>query len=218
MHPSWKAALLSEFEKPYFKALLAFVRQERAKGVVYPPSGSVFTAFNVTPINAIRVLILGQDPYHRPNQAHGLSFSVLPGTLVPPSLQNIYKELRNDLGISTPTHGYLLKWAQQGVFLLNSVLTVRAGEPGSHQGQGWEIFTDSVIQLLNNRDQPMAFVLWGKYARGKASFINIQKHVVMESAHPSPMSAYNGFFGSKPFSKVNKALEKFGSSPINWKL
>jgi uracil-DNA glycosylase len=218
MHPSWKAALALEFEKPYFKALLAFVKQERAKGVVYPPSGSVFTAFNVTPLNAVHVLILGQDPYHRPNQAHGLSFSVLPGTLAPPSLQNIYKELQDDLGIPIPTHGYLIKWAQQGIFLLNSVLTVRAHEPGSHQGQGWEKFTDFVIQLLSDRSQPMVFVLWGKYARDKVSLIDTQKHVIIESAHPSPMSAHNGFFGSKPFSKVNAALEKFGSKPIDWKI
>jgi uracil-DNA glycosylase len=215
---SWKFALASEFEKPYFKALLAFVKQERAKGIVYPPSGFVFTAFNVTPLNAVRVLILGQDPYHRPNQAHGLSFSVLPGTLAPPSLQNIYKELQDDLGIPIPTHGYLIKWAQQGIFLLNSVLTVRAHEPGSHQGQGWEKFTDFVIQLLSDRNQPIVFVLWGKYARDKVSLINTQRHVVIESAHPSPMSAHNGFFGNKPFSKVNAVLERFGSKPIDWKI
>jgi len=210
---SWKTALALEFEKTYFKDLLEFVKQERAEGIVYPPPGFVFTAFNVTSLDAVRVIILGQDPYHRPKQAHGLSFSVLPGTLTPPSLQNIYKELRADLGVPIPTHGHLIKWAQQGVFLLNSVLTVREGEPGSHQGKGWEKFTDSVIRILSDRDRPMVFVLWGRYARDKSSLIDTKKHVVIESAHPSPMSASNGFFGSRPFSKINRAL---GGHPVNW--
>jgi uracil-DNA glycosylase len=214
---SWKTILASEFEKPYFKALVKFVHQQRASYTVCPPSGFVFSAFDA-PFDAVRVLILGQDPYHGKKQAHGLSFSVLPGTLAPPSLQNIYKELRDDLGLSIPRHGHLLKWAQQGVFLLNAVLTVRAGEPGSHRDHGWEKFTDAVIQLLSDRDKPVVFVLWGRYARDKISLINTQKHVVIESAHPSPMSASKGFFGSKPFSKVNEALKEFGGDPIDWEL
>jgi uracil-DNA glycosylase len=218
VHSSWRTLLASEFDKPYFKNLIAFVKQERAENIVYPPSGQVFTAFDVTPFDAVRILILGQDPYHGRKQAHGLCFSVLPETLVPPSLQNIYKELRNDLGLPIPVHGYLVPWAKQGVFLLNAVLTVRAGEPGSHKDRGWERFTDAVIQLLNNREQPMVFVLWGQYARAKASLIDTQKHVVIESAHPSPMSADRGFFGSKPFSKINTALRRFGTDPVDWRL
>jgi uracil-DNA glycosylase len=214
VHPTWKEALSSEFEKPYFKELLEFVRQERANGPVFPPPGFVFTAFDVTSFTDVRVLILGQDPYHGPKQAHGLSFSVPPGTLPPPSLRNIYKELQSDLGVPIPKHGHLIKWAEQGVFLLNSVLTVRAHEPGFHQGKGWETFTDRVIQLLSVKKQSMVFVLWGRYAREKSSLID-KRHVIIESAHPSPMSAHNGFFGSKPFSKVNQAL---GESPIDWSL
>jgi len=218
VHPSWKTALGSEFKKPYFQALVNFVRQERATTTVYPPSGAVFAAFNATPLDEVRVLILGQDPYHGRKQAHGLCFSVLPETLAPPSLQNIFKELRSDVGCPIPTHGHLLKWAEQGVFLLNSVLTVRAHAAGSHRDQGWETFTDAVIRLLSDRDRPMVFVLWGRYARDKASLIDAEKHVVVESAHPSPMSANKGFFGSKPFSKVNVALEMFGGRPIDWRL
>ena len=218
MHSSWKTALTLEFEKLYFKSLISFVRQERSRSVVYPPSGQVFTAFNVTSFESVRVLILGQDPYHGPGQAHGLCFSVLPGALLPPSLQNIYKELQNDLGVPVSKTGNLVKWAQQGVFLLNSVLTVRAGEPGSHRDRGWEVFTDFVIQLLSDRDHPMVFVLWGSYARSKLSLIDKQKHVIIESAHPSPMSAHKGFFGSHPFSQVNKALKEFGGALIDWKV
>lgn len=218
MDAGWKSALSSEFEKPYFKDLLAFIKQERAACEVYPPSGKVFAAFSTTPLESVRVLILGQDPYHRERQAHGLSFSVPPEMLPPPSLQNIYKELRSDLGLPIPVHGYLLRWAKQGVFLLNSVLTVRAHEPASHQGHGWETFTDAVIQLLSARDQPMVFVLWGRYAREKAALIDDTRHEIIESAHPSPMSATSGFFGSKPFSKVNAALERFGCHPIDWKV
>lgn len=218
MDPGWKAALAAECDKPYFQQLLEFVRVEREKAPVYPPPGRVFTAFTVTPLDAVRVLILGQDPYHREGQAHGLSFSVPQGTIVPPSLQNIYKELRSDLGVPTPMHGNLTQWAKQGVFLLNAVLTVRAHEPASHQGQGWESFTDAVIRLLSDRDLPMVFVLWGRYARAKTCFIDSSKHAVIEAAHPSPLSASNGFFASKPFSKVNAALQRFGHAPIDWQV
>jgi uracil-DNA glycosylase len=216
MEPLWKEVLSSEVGKPYFQKLVKFVRQERATHIVYPPSGNVFEAFKATPLDKVRVLILGQDPYFNEGQAHGLSFSVRPGVFTPPSLQNIYKELHSDLGLPIPTQGYLMPWAQQGVFLLNSVLTVRAHEPGSHKDQGWEIFTDAVIRVLADRD-PMVFILWGRYARDKASFID-SKHCVLEAAHPSPMSATNGFFGSRPFSKTNQALQEFGKSPIDWKL
>ena len=215
MEPLWKGILSSEVEKPYFQKLLKFVRQERSTHIVYPPSGNVFEAFNATPLDQVRVLILGQDPYFNEGQAHGLSFSVRPGVFTPPSLQNIYKELHSDLGLPIPTQGYLMPWARQGVFLLNSVLTVRAHEPGSHKDQGWEIFTDAVIRILANMD-PMVFILWGRYARDKASFIDASKHRVLEAAHPSPMSATNGFFGSRPFSKTNQALKGFGKTPIDW--
>lgn len=215
MEPLWKGILSSEVEKPYFQKLLKFVRQERSTHIVYPPSGNVFEAFNATPLDQVRVLILGQDPYFNEGQAHGLSFSVRPGVFTPPSLQNIYKELHSDLGLPIPTQGYLMPWARQGVFLLNSVLTVRAHEPGSHKDQGWEIFTDAVIRILADMD-PMVFILWGRYARDKASFIDASKHRVLEAAHPSPMSATNGFFGSRPFSKTNQALKGFGKTPIDW--
>lgn len=216
MDSSWKAALGGEFEKDYFQRLSEFVRAERRKATVYPPAGEVFTAFHATPLDKVRVVILGQDPYHNEGQAHGLSFSVRSGTAIPPSLHNIQTELRSDLGVDCQS-GYLLPWATQGVFLLNSVLTVRAHEAASHRGQGWETFTDAVIRILAEKG-PLVFVLWGRYARDKASFIASDKHCVIESAHPSPMSADKGFFGSKPFSKVNRALEQFGQVPINWKV
>lgn len=216
MDASWKEALAVEFERDYFKKLLEFVRVERSKGAVYPPPGEVFTAFNATPLDKVRVVILGQDPYHNVGQAHGLSFSVRPGTMIPPSLYNIRTELRRDLGIDSES-GYLLPWATQGVFLLNSVLTVRAHEAGSHRDQGWETFTDAVIKILDERG-PLVFVLWGRYARDKAAFIDSTKHSIIESAHPSPMSADRGFFGSRPFSKINQALTGFGQPPIDWKL
>jgi uracil-DNA glycosylase len=219
VNPTWQSEVLTiEQEKPYFKKLLEFIRTERAKHEVYPPPGKVFTAFNATPLHKVRVMILGQDPYHDRGQAHGLSFSVPPGVAVPPSLQNIYKELHSDLGTIIPAHGHLLPWAQSGVFLLNATLTVRAHEPASHQGQGWEIFTDSVIRLLAERDQHMVFILWGRYARAKAALIDRTKHTIIEAAHPSPMSASNGFFGSKPFSKTNQALADHKQAPIDWRL
>lgn len=217
MHSSWKEILAPVFKEQYFKNLASFVETERKSNVVYPPPGEVFTAFEVTPYDKVRVVILGQDPYHGAGQAHGMSFSVKPGTRLPPSLANIYKELEADLGISRPREGYLIPWAEQGVFLLNAVLTVRAGEAGSHQGVGWERFTDSVITALNNRRAPTVFVLWGRYAREKKVLIDESRHKIIESAHPSPLSAHNGFFESKPFSKVNAALVELGHPEIDWK-
>ena len=213
MHPSWKSALSQEFEKPYFRDLIAFVQEERSKQIVFPASGDVFNAYNL-PFEKVRVVILGQDPYHNAGQAHGLSFSVLPGIKAPPSLQNIFKELHEDLGVPVPKHGHLASWADQGVFLLNATLTVRAHSPGSHQGKGWEAFTDATIEALSQRPEPVVFVLWGRYARSKAPLI-LGHHHIIESPHPSPMSAYQGFFGSRPFSKVNEAL---GGEAINWAL
>lgn len=217
MHESWRERLADETQKPYFDQLVDFVRKERESHVVFPSRTNVFTAFKVTPFDDVRVVILGQDPYHNAGQAHGLSFSVLPEMTPPPSLKNIYKELEEDVGVTLPKHGHLLSWAEQGVFLLNSVLTVRAHSPGSHRGKGWETFTDAVISLLSAREKPTVFILWGSYARSKAGLIQ-GHHTVIESAHPSPMSAHNGFFGSRPFSKANKALEAAGRGSIDWSL
>lgn len=216
MHPSWKEALAPEFKKPYFSELVDFIREERKTQVVFPPDADMFRAFE-TPLPAVRVVILGQDPYHNAGQAHGLSFSVPPGMKVPPSLQNIFKELRADVGVEPPKHGHLAAWALRGVFLLNATLTVRAHVAGSHQGKGWETFTDAAIRALDARPEPVVFILWGKYARDKKALIS-SRHYIIESSHPSPMSASNGFFGSKPFSKANKALESFGIPPIDWSL
>ncbi len=218
MDASWKAFLVDEFTKPYFRSLAEFVRAERESHTVFPAAGNVFEAFKVTPFDRVRVVILGQDPYPNAGQAHGLSFSVLPGVQPPRSLLNIYKELESDLGVKPAKHGHLLKWAEQGVFLLNSILTVRAHEPGSHQGRGWERFTDRVIGLLNARAAPVVFILWGSYAKRKASFLDAQRHMIIEGVHPSPMSAHNGFFGSRPFSAANMALEDLGFEPIDWAL
>jgi len=217
MHASWKVRFSGEFEKPYFKQLVQFVQKERQQHTVFPPSKDMFQAFALTPFESVKVLILGQDPYHNAGQAHGMSFSVPPGVKPPPSLQNIFKEMVDDLGVPKPKTGYLEPWAQQGVLLLNATLTVRAHEAGSHQGQGWETFTDEIIRLLSAREQSMVFVLWGRYARAKNTLIGPQ-HRIIESAHPSPMSAHNGFFGSKPFSKINEALTSYGVSPIAWSL
>jgi uracil-DNA glycosylase len=216
MHESWKQRLAGEFTKPYFKQLTDFVRAERGQHVVFPEAADVFNAYK-TPFDDVKVVILGQDPYHGAGQAHGLSFSVLPGMKPPPSLQNIFKELNSDLGLPIPKSGHLLPWAQQGVFLLNATLTVRAHEAGSHQGKGWETFTDATIKLLNDRVDSVVFVLWGRYAREKKALLDTWQPVI-ESAHPSPMSAHNGFFGSKPFSQVNAALEERGIQPIDWSL
>jgi len=220
MDPSWKDRLSEEVKKPYFLELAEFLRAEREAHTVFPPKDQVFAAFKATPFDKVKVVILGQDPYHNAGQAHGLSFSVLPGVKPPPSLVNIFKELAEDVGCSKPKDGYLMPWAEQGVFLLNATLTVRAHEPGSHQGKGWETFTDRVIQLLSRRYEhgdPVVFVLWGKYARSKYALIS-DANVVLQSAHPSPMSASNGFFGSRPFSQANTALKVRGVSPIDWQL
>lgn len=218
MHPSWKQVLADEFTKPYFTSLVEFVREERRNHVVFPPAIDVFNALKVTPYEQANVLILGQDPYHGAGQAHGLSFSVLPSIKVPPSLANIYKELESDLGIKPPKHGHLLRWAEQGVMLLNSVLTVRAHEAGSHRGKGWETLTDEVIRALNRRETPVVFILWGSYAKDKLALIDASRHKVITSAHPSPMSVHNGFFGSRPFSRANEAIKALGLPAIDWKL
>jgi len=218
LHPSWKAVLASEFGKPYFRQLAEFLRTEREQGPVYPPPDQLFSAFNATPFDQVKVVILGQDPYHRPGQAHGLSFSVPPGVPPPASLKNIYKELQNDLGCRKVRHGHLLTWAERGVLLLNSVLTVREGQPGSHQGRGWETLTDEAIRQLSARQRPLVFVLWGRHAREKLSLIDTDRHPVVQSAHPSPYSASSGFFGSKPFSQVNGFLEALEQAPIDWQL
>jgi len=196
--------------------LLQFIAGEREQHPVFPPNEQVFTAFELTPFDEVRVVILGQDPYHDVGQAHGLAFSVLPGVKLPASLRNIFKELQEDLGVPQPANGCLTPWAKQGVLLLNTVLTVRAHQANSHRGQGWEAFTDAVIERLGNRTDPIVFVLWGKPAQAKKKWIDGTRHVVIESAHPSPLSAYNGFFGSKPFSRINQALRESGTSEIDW--
>ncbi len=217
---SWKRQLADEFSAPYMQKLRAFLKAELdSNHKVYPKPSEWFAAFDHTPFEKVRVVILGQDPYHGPMQAHGLSFSVKPGVQVPPSLLNIYKELETDIpGFKRPTHGYLEHWAEQGVLLLNSVLTVREGVAASHQKKGWEAFTDKVIHLLNEKRENLVFVLWGAYAQKKGGFINRKKHLVIESVHPSPLSAMRGFFGSKPFSQINAYLKEHGQSPIDWSL
>lgn len=217
MASAWMSVLRDEMAKPYFAELSAFVSEERTRGVVYPAESDVYAALKLTPLEHVRVVILGQDPYHGPRQAHGLCFSVQRGVPLPPSLRNIFQELRDDLGIAIPQHGNLEHWAKQGVLLLNATLTVRAGEAGSHQKRGWETFTDRIIEILGEREEPLVFVLWGAYARSKKRLID-SRHTVIESAHPSPLSAHNGFFGSRPFSKINEALISFGSLPIEWSL
>lgn len=216
MHPSWTEKLAPEFEKPYFKELLSFVAKEREKHTVYPPPGEVFTALDETPFESVKVVLFGQDPYHGAGQGHGLSFSVKPGVVLPPSLRNIYKELKSDVGFNPPGHGCLSGWARQGVLLLNSVLTVREKEPASHADQGWETFTDAILKSL--RKKPCVFVLWGRYAKEKSYLADPELHRIVTSAHPSPLSASNGFFGSRPFSKVNAHLQELGLGPINWQL
>ncbi|MBS0290853.1 MAG: uracil-DNA glycosylase [Proteobacteria bacterium] len=219
MEPSWKQALVEEFQQPYMQKLRAFLRQEKdAKKIIYPTSVNIFKAFEYTPIDTVKVVILGQDPYHGLGQAHGLCFSVPPKVALPPSLQNIYKELYDDLGIVPAKHGCLVSWAKQGVLLLNSVLTVEKGIAASHQGKGWEEFTDKVIAILNQQTRPMAFVLWGSYAQRKGAVIDSNKHLIIKAVHPSPLSVYRGFFGSKPFSKINDFLIKNNQTPINWTL
>jgi len=218
MHESWKAVLKPEFSKDYFTALKTFLETERRNYTVYPPEGQVFTAFDLTPFDKVNVVILGQDPYFRPGQAHGLAFSVRPGVPIPPSLTNIYTELKSDVGCTAPSHGSLVQWAERGVFLLNTTLTVRDGTPASHMGHGWETFTDAVIRALVARTRPVIFMLWGKPARSKKALIPADKHRIIEAAHPSPLSAHSGFFGSKPFSKANVILKEMGQPEIDWQL
>lgn len=207
-----------EMQKYYWADLQRFVQRERATATVYPDNADVLNSLNITPLTQTRVVILGQDPYHGPGQAHGLAFSVRRGVKIPPSLANIFRELTDDIGIETSTHGCLEHWAQQGVLLLNSTLTVQAGRAGSHSGHGWETFTDTIIAALGDSRRPIVFVLWGNSARGKRKLIRGQQHTVIESAHPSPLSAYRGFFGSRPFSAINKALIASGSEAIDWHL
>ncbi|TML15769.1 MAG: uracil-DNA glycosylase [Actinobacteria bacterium] len=212
----WNPVLRAELAKPYWEPLQKFVADERTQHTVYPPSDEVFSALYLTPFADVKVLILGQDPYHGPRQAHGLCFSVRPGIERPPSLVNIFKELRDDLGLQPPNHGCLEGWAQQGVLLLNAVLTVRANNANSHQGKGWEQFTDEIIRTVNDKPETVVFILWGAYARKKRALIDTARHVVIESAHPSPLSANNGFFGSRPFSRANSALIEAGRDPVDW--
>ncbi|TGE10456.1 uracil-DNA glycosylase [Hymenobacter fodinae] len=214
---SWRKVLHAEFEKPYFQHLIAFVKGEYATATVYPPGPLIFHAFDACPFDKVKVVILGQDPYHGKGQAHGLSFSVAEGVRTPPSLQNIFKELQSDLPNTPPApNGNLDRWAEQGVLLLNATLTVRAGEPGSHQKKGWEQFTDAVIQKISEEKEHVVFILWGAYAQKKGEIIDTRKHLVLKAAHPSPYAADRGFFGSKPFSQTNAYLEKNGLAPINW--
>jgi len=215
---SWKPLVGDELKEPYFENLKEFLEEERRKYTIYPPEKEVFQALRATPYNEVKVLILGQDPYHGEGQAHGLAFSVCPGVKPPPSLMNMFKELRDDLGFEMPDNGYLMPWAEQGVLLLNAVLTVRAHEPNSHKNKGWEKFTDRVIQVVGEKKDRVVFVLWGGYARKKLALIDTDRHAIIESAHPSPLSARNGFFGSRPFSRIKRALQEAGKEPIDWQL
>ena len=214
----WNPILRAELTKPYWPELQRFVADERAHHPVYPPGDEVFAALHLTPYAAVKVLILGQDPYHGPGQAHGLCFSVRPGVPVPPSLQNIHAELHSDLGIEPPDHGCLDAWAAQGVLLLNTTLTVRARQAASHQGKGWEQFTDEIILAVSAKPERVVFILWGASARRKKGLVDTSRHVVIESAHPSPLSARNGFFGSRPFSRANASLAEVGRTPVDWRI
>lgn len=215
---SWQDILQEEFEKPYYRRLHQFLKNEYATEVIHPDMYHIFEALSLTPYEKVKVVILGQDPYHGPNQAHGLAFSVQPGVKIPPSLVNIYKEMQADLGIPPANHGNLTTWGKQGVLLLNTVLTVRNGQAFSHRGQGWETFTDAIIEKLNEREQPVVFILWGKPAQTKTAMIDQSRHIILKAPHPSPLSASRGFFGSKPFSKTNDALIALGEEPIDWRL
>ena len=215
----WLDSIESEFKKEYYKNLYSFVKSEYATHTIYPPSEDIFNAFHFTPLSKVKVLLLGQDPYHNVNQAHGLSFSVLPQQKdIPPSLQNIYKELNTDLGCYIPNNGYLKKWADQGVLLLNTVLTVRAHQANSHQGKGWEQFTDAIIQAVNAQDRPIVYLLWGRPAQSKIPMLTNPKHLILKAPHPSPLSAYRGFFGCKHFSQANEFLKANGVEPIDWQI
>ncbi|MBR2768989.1 MAG: uracil-DNA glycosylase [Solobacterium sp.] len=218
IHNEWYPWLKEEWDQPYFRQLSAFLKVQYANKEIYPPRTQVFSAFEVCDLPDIRVVILGQDPYHEPHQAHGMCFSVNPGIEIPPSLQNIYAELKTDCGCYIPNNGYLLPWAKQGVFLLNTVMTVERGRANSHQGRGWETFTDHVIQKINAKDDPVAFLLWGRNARSKIPMIDESKHLVLEAAHPSPLSAYRGFFGCRHFSRANAFLKSHGKEPVNWQI
>lgn len=219
LHESWKVPLLGEFQSDYMMQLRAFLVAEKAAGKrIYPNGSEWFRALDLTPLNKVRVVILGQDPYHGPGQAHGLCFSVQSGVRPPPSLLNIYKELESDLGLPRPRHGFLEHWAKQGVLLLNSVLTVESAKAASHQGKGWERFTDAVIRLINAKPEPVVFMLWGSYAQKKAAFVDSDRHLVLKAAHPSPLSAHNGFLGCRHFSRCNAFLESKGLAPIDWSL
>lgn len=215
---SWKEVLAEEMKKPYFVELQSFLDKEYAEHTIYPDRHDIGSAFHFTPFNEVKVVILGQDPYHGPGQAHGMSFSVKPGVAIPPSLRNMFKELSEDIGCSIPMCGYLENWAKQGVLLLNTVLTVRAGEANSHKGMGWETLTDAVIQKLSEREKPVIFVLWGKPAQSKMKLIDTTKHLILQAPHPSPLSAHRGFFGSKPYSKINAQLISWGDKPIDLSL
>jgi uracil-DNA glycosylase len=215
---SWRPLLAEEFDKPYFRKLNQFLEKERQSFSIYPPEEETFSALKLTPYKNVNVFLLGQDPYPGAGQAHGLCFSVRPGIKPPASLRNIYKELETDVGFRIPNNGYLVPWARQGMLMLNAVLTVRAGETNSHQGKGWEIFTDKIISSVNAKEDPVVFVLWGAYAQKKLALIDTDKHTIIKSAHPSPLSARNGFFGSRPFSQINKALRTAHKPQIEWQL
>ena len=217
IHPSWKALLQGEFEQDYFARLVAFVKQAYATQMVYPPAKYIFNAFDLCPFDEVKVVILGQDPYHEPGQAHGLSFSVPEGIPFPPSLQNIFKEIESDMGYAPLRNGNLERWAKQGVLLLNATLSVQAHQAGSHQNKGWETFTDAVIAQLSKEREHLVFLLWGSYAQRKGAVIDASKHLVLKSVHPSPLSAYRGFFGNHHFSQANAYLAQHGLSPIDWK-
>lgn len=214
----WLEPLSPEFKKEYYKKLYSTIKEEYETKVIFPPSGEIFSAFELTPLKDVKVVIIGQDPYHNVGQAHGLCFSVKPEVEIPPSLVNIYKELHEDLGCYIPNNGYLIKWAKQGVLMLNTVLTVRAHQANSHRGIGWEEFTNAAIRILNEQDRPMVFILWGSPAQTKKKMLNNSKHLILEAPHPSPLSAYRGFFGSKPFSKTNEFLVQNGLETIDWQI
>ena len=216
IEPTWKAVLTPEFEKPYFKTLTDFVRDEYSSGTCYPPAAQIFNAFDLCPFDKVKVVIIGQDPYHEPGQAQGLCFSVNDGIKIPPSLVNIYREIKDDLGINPPESGNLQRWAEQGVLLLNATLTVRIHQAGSHQRHGWETFTDAVIKTIAEQRDNVVFILWGSYAQSKAQMIDAKKHLILKSVHPSPLSAHRGFFGNHHFSLTNDYLIKKGMTPINW--
>lgn len=218
LHNSWDKYLNEEFEKTYYMALRQFLKEEYSTQTIYPEENNIFNALKTTSYDDVKVVILGQDPYHGEGQAHGMAFSVKPGIKTPPSLVNIYKELQATMGCYIPNNGYLMKWAEQGVLLLNTVLTVRAGQPQSHKGKGWETFTDRIIAILNERKDPVIFVLWGAPAKKKASLITAPQHKILTAAHPSPLSAYNGFFGCNHFNQINEYLREMGKAPINFQI